>query len=883
MRGRRQLERGLRRAIADRRRRRAGLRCRCAEVRALLADRLAGRPTRANFRTGTLTMCTMVPMRSVPHRVVCLLGLDDGVFPRMARPTATTSWRATRASASATSARRGPPTAPRRGPGGQRAPRRDLHRRGEHPGRTRGRPPCPVGELIDALDRDRRRTPERDRRCFVRHPLQPFDARNFTAGGLGPAALQLRPRPRCGALAGAASPRRAGRSRRCRSDAGRRRARRPRAVPRSPRPRPSSASGSTSSCSPTRTRWRRRSRWSLADCPAGRSVIGCSPRGCGGSRSRMPSVEWRRGSLPPGKLGTRVLDAVVPTVEATSPRRSPAASGSRTPATSARPRRRGGVRHRPRPVRRRRSLRVSFSRLGAKPLLPAWRDLLALSAAEPATPWQVVLGQGRDGASVTTLGPLTARGRAARLADLVLLRADGLARSAAAATARPTSTPSAGTAAARFPTPRPRPARSGSATTGCPGAHRRRGRAAVGRGLRLRAGHRQAAHAGEPFASEGSRFGQLARRVWEPILDVADASDARPAVRRLRPAADRDRRAGGERRHGQDVDARRARRPLRRRGCRRLGEILVVTFSRAARRNCASGCASGWPRPSARWPARRRRDAPDDPVLAGSLDVGDAELARRRDRLADALAAFDAATITTMHRFCGQVLTSLGIAGDSDADRLPRRGPRRPAVEVVEDLYLRKFATRQDAGASPAEALDVARRRSLDPQAVLLPAGGRRRGRPRRCGSRFARAVRAEIDVRKRRLGVLRYDDLLARSPTRWPAPARPPATGCARGGGSCSSTSSRTPTPSSGRSSTAPSPATRRMVLIGDPKQAIYAFRGGDVVTYLAPPQRAQQPRTLAQLAQRRRAARARWRRCSTAPHSATADRRAPGRRATT
>ena len=44
----------------------------------------AGRPTRANFRTGTLTVCTMVPMRSVPHRVVCLVGLDDGVFPRAA-------------------------------------------------------------------------------------------------------------------------------------------------------------------------------------------------------------------------------------------------------------------------------------------------------------------------------------------------------------------------------------------------------------------------------------------------------------------------------------------------------------------------------------------------------------------------------------------------------------------------------------------------------------------------------------------------------------------------------------------------------------------------------------------------------------------------------
>ena len=57
-----------------------------AEVRTLLADRLRGRPTRANFRTGHLTMCTLVPMRSVPHRVVCLLGLDDGAFPRRTAP-----------------------------------------------------------------------------------------------------------------------------------------------------------------------------------------------------------------------------------------------------------------------------------------------------------------------------------------------------------------------------------------------------------------------------------------------------------------------------------------------------------------------------------------------------------------------------------------------------------------------------------------------------------------------------------------------------------------------------------------------------------------------------------------------------------------------------
>lgn len=60
----------------------AGLRLRLSDVRSLLDAQLGGRPTRANFRTGTLTICTMTPMRSVPHRVICLLGLDDGVFPR---------------------------------------------------------------------------------------------------------------------------------------------------------------------------------------------------------------------------------------------------------------------------------------------------------------------------------------------------------------------------------------------------------------------------------------------------------------------------------------------------------------------------------------------------------------------------------------------------------------------------------------------------------------------------------------------------------------------------------------------------------------------------------------------------------------------------------
>ncbi|MFZ2510315.1 MAG: exodeoxyribonuclease V subunit gamma, partial [Gordonia sp. (in: high G+C Gram-positive bacteria)] len=52
------------------------------DIRGLLRRLVAARPTRSNFCTGELTVCTLTPMRSVPHRAVILLGIDSGVFPR---------------------------------------------------------------------------------------------------------------------------------------------------------------------------------------------------------------------------------------------------------------------------------------------------------------------------------------------------------------------------------------------------------------------------------------------------------------------------------------------------------------------------------------------------------------------------------------------------------------------------------------------------------------------------------------------------------------------------------------------------------------------------------------------------------------------------------
>jgi exodeoxyribonuclease V gamma subunit len=157
------------------------------EIRSLLADRLRGRPTRASFRSGHLTICTLVPMRSVPHRVVCLMGLDDGVFPRH-------------------TARDGDDLLVLDPHVGDRDARSEDHQllldallaatdhlaityeaRDERTNLHKP-PAVPLGELLDVVDRTARvaeEAPTRER-VIVEHPLQPFDPRNFDAGSLLP-------------------------------------------------------------------------------------------------------------------------------------------------------------------------------------------------------------------------------------------------------------------------------------------------------------------------------------------------------------------------------------------------------------------------------------------------------------------------------------------------------------------------------------------------------------------------------------------------------------------------------------------------------------------------------------------------------------------------
>ncbi len=158
------------------------------EVRRLLDDRLRGRPSRTGHRTGDLTVCTLVPMRSVPHRVVCLLGLDDEVFPRQTVPDSDDLLQ----------------QAPRVGDRDPRSEDRQLlldallaatdtlvvtyTGRDERTNETRP-PAVPVDELLDVVDRTVT-TGDDDttaaRAVTTWHPLATHDPRSFTPGRLRP-------------------------------------------------------------------------------------------------------------------------------------------------------------------------------------------------------------------------------------------------------------------------------------------------------------------------------------------------------------------------------------------------------------------------------------------------------------------------------------------------------------------------------------------------------------------------------------------------------------------------------------------------------------------------------------------------------------------------
>jgi exodeoxyribonuclease V beta subunit len=266
-------------------------------------------------------------------------------------------------------------------------------------------------------------------------------------------------------------------------------------------------------------------------------------------------------------------------------------------------------------------------------------------------------------------------------------------------------------------------------------------------------------------------------------------------------------------------------------------ELLIVTFTRAATDELRSRVrdrvvvavehlAAGRPAP------------PGDELLALLARPGhDDQLVR----LQRAVSEFDAATVTTIHGFAKQVLGALGVTAGADPDARLDADSSALIRDTCADVLIAAAVEGEPVDLLPgldglAEATRLADGR---PDLVLVPAADQPGAAPAHLLLRrlVERSV-ALVALRRRQRGTLSFDDVLTQLRDALCGPG---------GEGAVASLRSRFRValidefqdtdpvqwqifstlfdgPESGTS----------LVLVGDPKQAIYAFRGADVHTYL-------------------------------------------------
>ncbi len=272
-----------------------------------------------------------------------------------------------------------------------------------------------------------------------------------------------------------------------------------------------------------------------------------------------------------------------------------------------------------------------------------------------------------------------------------------------------------------------------------------------------------------------------------------------------------------------------------------IDRLLVVTFTRAAaaelrdriRHRLVAGVAGlGQPAGGGGWVAM----AAGDPVLARLADVPAAERSRRAQRLDRAVAELDAATITTIHGFCQQALASVGTTPLHDRDAQLVGDPDAVLDEVITDVIARA-ALHLDAELIPTDA----RLRQCVRAALATPDV---RLWPTQCDEaatdaehEAVRLTGAAIDELARRLGdrsLIAYDELVVRM--RRLVGERPEVSAQLRARYPVALVDEFQDTDA------AQWDVFERiyrdggtLVCVGDPKQAIYRFRGGDVATYVA------------------------------------------------
>ena len=266
-------------------------------------------------------------------------------------------------------------------------------------------------------------------------------------------------------------------------------------------------------------------------------------------------------------------------------------------------------------------------------------------------------------------------------------------------------------------------------------------------------------------------------------------------------------------------------------------ELLIVTFTRAATDElrsrvrdrvvgAAEHLAHGHPAPEG------------DALLTLLSEQGDPDQLHRLQR---AVSEFDAATVTTIHGFAKQVLGALGVSAGADPDARLDADSTALIRDTCADVLI---AAAVEGGPSDGlPGLDALFGATMltdgKPDLALVPLPGQSGAAPSHLLLRqlVERSV-ALVSLRRRQQGTLSFDDVLTQLRDALCGPGGESAVASLRSRFKVALIDEFQDTdpvqwqifstlfdqPDTGTS----------LVLVGDPKQAIYAFRGADVHTYL-------------------------------------------------
>lgn len=257
-------------------------------------------------------------------------------------------------------------------------------------------------------------------------------------------------------------------------------------------------------------------------------------------------------------------------------------------------------------------------------------------------------------------------------------------------------------------------------------------------------------------------------------------------------------------------------------------DLLLITFGRHATGELRSRVFERLTRTVTALDAALAGQALPDPEDRVAAHLAGAHADLHRARLAEAVARFNEVTILTTHSFCQSMLHELGILGDWDPAEVVGADPVDLAHQCTADTYLKLHRMDGQPPIAPRAALRIGVEAALSTLDLLPPSGPHHE---------FARQVRELYADRKGAEGICTYNDVISRLLRILQTPTTGEAVRDAlqRRFRTVLIDEFQDTDPDQWaiveRAFLGPD---RPTILIGDPKQSIYAFRGADLHSYL-------------------------------------------------